>query len=52
MDRFDVDNNFISRSTVIPSEDGNLLTETVEDYSDNTEDIIYANKTTLTAPCE
>ena len=52
LDRFDVDNNVISRSTVIPSEDGNLLTETVEDYSDNTEDIIYANRTTLTDPCE
>ena len=52
LDRFDVDDNVISRSTVIPSEDGNLLTETVEDYSDNTEDIIYANRTTLTDPCE
>ncbi len=52
LDRFDVDDNVISRSTVIPSEDGNLLTETYEDYSDNTEDIIYANRTTLTDPCE
>ena len=52
LDRFDVDDNVIGRSTVIPSEDGNLLTETAEDYSDNTEDIIYANRTTLTDPCE
>ena len=52
LDRFDVDDNVISRSTVIPSEDGNLLTETYEAYSDNTEDIIYANRTTFTDPCE
>ena len=52
VDRFDVDDNVIARSTTIPSEDGNVLTETYEDYSDNTEDIIYANRTTLTDPCE
>ncbi|MDA0316945.1 MAG: hypothetical protein O2978_05525 [Bacteroidetes bacterium] len=52
LDRFDVDDNVIGRSTIIPSEDGNVLTETVEDYSDNTEYIIYANRTTLTDPCE
>ena len=52
LDKFDVDDNVIARSTVIPSEDGNVLTETYEDYSDNTEDITSVNRTNLTDPCE
>ena len=52
LDKFDVDDNVIARSTTIPSEDGNVLTETYEDYSDNTEYIASANRTTLTDPCE
>ena len=52
LDKFDVDDNVIARSTSIPSEDGNVLTETYEDYSDNSEYVLYTNRTTLTDPCE
>ena len=52
LDKFDIDDNVIARSTTIPSEDGNVLTETYEDYSDNTEYIGSANRTNLTDPCE
>tara|TARA_B110000003_G_scaffold258425_1_gene277630 strand:+ start:308 stop:754 length:447 start_codon:yes stop_codon:yes gene_type:complete len=52
LDKFDLDDNVIARSTIIPSDDGNVLTETYEDYSDNTENIVSANRTNLTDPCE
>jgi len=52
LDKFDVDDNVIARSTTIPSEDGNVLTETYEDYSDNSEEVLYTNRTNLTDPCE
>jgi hypothetical protein len=52
LDKFDVDDNVIARSTTIPSEDGNVLTETYEDYNNNSEAVIYTNRTNLTDPCE
>jgi hypothetical protein len=52
LDKFDVDDNVIARITTIPSEDGNVLTETYEDYNNNSEAVIYTNRTNLTDPCE
>ena len=52
LDRFDADNNIISRSTTISSSDENSLIETVIFYVDNTESTGAYYRTTLTDPCE
>jgi hypothetical protein len=51
LDRFDADNNIISRSTTISSSDENSLIETVIFYVDNTESTGTFYRTTLTDPC-
>ena len=51
LDRFDADNNIISRSTTISSSDENSLIETVVFYVDNTESTGAFYRTTLTDPC-
>jgi len=52
LDRFDADNNIISRSTTISSSDENSLIETVIFYVDNTESTGAFYRTILTDPCE
>ena len=51
LDKFDADNNIISRSTTISSSDENSLIETVVFYADNTESTSAFYRTTLTDPC-
>ena len=51
LDRFDADNNIISRSTTTSSSDENSLIETVIFYVDNTESTATSYRTTLTDPC-
>ena len=51
LDRFDADNNIISRSTTTSSSDENSLIETVIFYVDNTESTGTSYRTTLTDPC-
>ena len=52
VEKFDENDNIIGRNTLVPSEDGDVLTETYEDYSDNSEYMNTSYRTTLTDPCE